>query len=272
MRVRERFGRPFLVAVGQLWARSGPVSGVGGTGAWGRLSGAAIRGPWSRRPVSPQVAGISPDLGGGFWSSCVPLSPAVPRTHDGRNSWRPRGFLWASGGPAAGAEGLLDALAGDLVTAGYAVGVGGEQDMHTVPGAGRDFGGWGAGGQPQRQRGMAKVVRGGAPARCVPGPDGRGTGLVPNPAIRAFAERPAAGTLEQPPIIGAPESRTCQRRRRASCGGTGTVLMAPSGRCLRPRDSREVPLPVQARADRGRDPVRSAFHATAASPRGTGDC
>ena len=35
---------------------------------------------------------------------------------------------------------------------------------------------------------------------------GRGTGLVPDPAIEAFADRAAAGTLEQPPIGGAPES------------------------------------------------------------------
>jgi hypothetical protein len=39
---------------------------------------------------------------------------------------------------------LFDVLAGDLVVAGYAVGVDGEQDMHAVPGAGSDFGGRGA--------------------------------------------------------------------------------------------------------------------------------
>jgi hypothetical protein len=59
-------------------------------------------------------------------------------------------------GPAAGVEGFLDVLAGDLVAADYAVGVGGEQDMQAVPGAGGDFGGRGAGGQPQRQRGMTR--------------------------------------------------------------------------------------------------------------------
>jgi hypothetical protein len=53
---------------------------------------------------------------------------------------------------------LLNLLAGDLVVAGDAVGVDGEQDTYAVPGAGSDFGGRGAGGQPQRQRGMAKVV------------------------------------------------------------------------------------------------------------------
>jgi hypothetical protein len=51
------------------------------------------------------------------------------------------GFLWASGGPVAGVEGFLDVLAGDLVAAGYAVGVDGQQDRHAVPGARRDFGG-----------------------------------------------------------------------------------------------------------------------------------
>src|ERR1035441_4455554 len=69
-------------------------------------------------------------------SSCVPLSPAVARTHDGRDSRRLRGISWASGGPLAGAEGLLDLLAGDLVAAGYAVGVDGEQDTHAVPATG----------------------------------------------------------------------------------------------------------------------------------------
>jgi hypothetical protein len=44
MRVRERSGRPFPVAVGQLWARSGLVSGLGDQSARDRLSGAVIRG------------------------------------------------------------------------------------------------------------------------------------------------------------------------------------------------------------------------------------
>jgi len=76
---------------------------------------------------------------------------------------------------------LLDVLAGDLVAAGYAVGVDGEQDMHAVPGAGGDLGGRGAGGQPQRQCGMAKVVgaacRLGAPA-VTSGPSGRSTDMT----------------------------------------------------------------------------------------------
>jgi len=179
----------------------------------------------------------------------------VARTHDGRNSRGVPAFWWASCGPRARAEGLLDVLAGDLVAAGYAVGVDGEQYMHAVPGAGSDFSGRGAGGKPQRQRGMAKVV--GAACRlgaCLAWA-GRGTGLVPDPAIEAFAERAAAGTLEQPPIFGAPEGPQVPAQEAGKLRGIGTVLMAPSGRCLRLRGSRGVPLPVQARADRGRDAV-----------------
>jgi hypothetical protein len=81
----------------------------------------------------------------------------------------------------AGAEGLLDLLAGDLVAAGHAVCVDGEQDTHAVPGAGSDFGGRGAGGQPQRQRVMTKVVgAAGRPGACL-ARDRCGTGLVPDP-------------------------------------------------------------------------------------------
>jgi len=109
-------------------------------------------------------------------------------------------------GAVAGAEGLLDVLAGDLVAAGYAVGVDSEPDSHAVPGASRDLGGRGAGGQPQRQCGMAQIV-GAAhrPGACPVLRHGRGAGLVPDPAVEAFAERAAAGTPEQSPIFGAPE-------------------------------------------------------------------
>ena len=75
-----------------------------------------------------------------------------------------------------------------------------------MPGAGSDLGGRGAGGQPQRQRGMPKVV--GAACRlgtCPVFRDGCGAGLVPDPAVEAFADRAAAGTPEQPPIFGASE-------------------------------------------------------------------
>jgi hypothetical protein len=150
---------------------------------------------------------------------------------------------------------LLDVLAGDLVAAGYAVGVDGEQDTHAVPGAGSDFGGRGAGGQPQRQRGMAQIVGAAHRLGACLARDGCGAGLVPDPAVEAFAERAAAGTPEQPPIFGAPESPQVLAQEAGKLRGIGTVLIAPSGRCLRPRSSRGVPLPVQARADRGRDPV-----------------
>ena len=101
MRVREQFGRPFPVAVGQWWARSGLVSGSG-TGAPG------IGCPESRsiEPISrsafSQVTDASPGLGRGVRSTCVRLSPAVARTYDGRDFGRPRGLLRASRGPSAG--------------------------------------------------------------------------------------------------------------------------------------------------------------------------
>ena len=75
-----------------------------------------------------------------------------------------------------------------------------------MPGAGSDLGGRGAGGQPQRQRGMTQIVGAARrPGACPVLRDGRGAGLVPDPAIKAFADRAAAGTPEQPPIFGAPE-------------------------------------------------------------------
>ncbi len=105
----------------------------------------------------------------------------------------------------AGAEGLLNVLAGDLAAAGYAVRVDGEQDTYAVPGAGSDLGGRRAGGQPQRQRGMAKVVGTACRLGAFLAWDGRGTGLVPDPAVEAFAERAASGAPEQPPVCGASE-------------------------------------------------------------------
>jgi len=150
---------------------------------------------------------------------------------------------------------LLNVLAGDLAVARDAVGVDGEQDMHAVPGAGGDLGGRGAGGQ--RQRGMAKVV--GAVdwlSACPVLRHGCGVGLVPDPAVEAFAEPAAAGPLEQPPIFGASEGLQVPAQEAGKLRGIGTVLMAPSGRCLRLRGSRGVPLPVHVRADRGRDAVR----------------
>ena len=223
------------------------------------MSGIARPGPRSMEPtyLVNISAGHRPLTGSGrrVRSSCVPLSPAVARTYGGQGSRHLRGFLWASGGPADGAEGSLG-LAGDLVAAGYAVRVDGEQGTHAVPGAGSDLGGRGAGGQPQRECGMAQVV--GAAHRLGACPvlrHGRGAGLVPDPAVEAFAERADAGTPEQPPIFGASEGLQVPAEEAGKLRGIGTVLMVPSGRCLRLRGSRGVPLPVQARADRGRDPV-----------------
>ena len=105
---------------GQLWARSGLVSGLWRTGARDRPSGAAIREPASPVGISAGHRRLT-GSGGGFGSSCAPFSPAVARTHDGRDSRRLRGLSWASRVPTAGAEGLLDVLAGDLVAAGHAV-------------------------------------------------------------------------------------------------------------------------------------------------------
>jgi hypothetical protein len=112
----------------------------------------------------------------------------------------------------AGVEGFLDVLAGDLVAAGYAVGVDGEQDTHAVPGAGSDLGGRGAGGQPQRQRSMTQVVGAACPSGACLARDGGGVGLVPDPAMEAFAERTAAGTPEQAPVCGAPHGQEPDRR------------------------------------------------------------
>ena len=71
-RVRERFGRPFPVAVGQLWARFWLVSGSGDRGAWDRLSGAVIHGAVS--PVSIS-AGQGRFIGRNRWC-LVQLCPA----------------------------------------------------------------------------------------------------------------------------------------------------------------------------------------------------
>ena len=70
MRVRERFGRPFPVAVGQLWARSSLVSGLRGAEYPGSLG--QDRGRWSRAAglVFVQVTGIT-------WILRVVSDPAV---------------------------------------------------------------------------------------------------------------------------------------------------------------------------------------------------
>src|ERR1039457_5036439 len=75
--------------------------------------------------------------------------------------------------------------------------------------------------------------RGGGPAGCLSlFRHGCGAGLVPDPAVEAFAERAAAGTPEQPPICGAPEGLKVPAQEAGKLRGIGTVLMAPSGRCL----------------------------------------
>jgi hypothetical protein len=145
---------------------------------------------------------------------------------------------------------LLDVLAGDLVAAGYAVGVDGEQDTHAVPGAGRDFGGRGAGGQPQRQRGMAQIVGAAHQLGACLARDGCGAGLVPDPAVEAFAERAAAGTPEQPPIFGAPESPQVQAQEEAATDATiGNRNSKPSTSPMATAESRTaVATPKLSRA------------------------
>lgn len=45
-------------------------------------------------------------------------------------------------------QGPADVRGGNLAVTGQPVGVGGQQDVDAVPGAGGDVGGWGAGSQP----------------------------------------------------------------------------------------------------------------------------
>jgi hypothetical protein len=143
----------------------------------------------------------------------------VARTYDGTGFLASMPVLVGQRGPLAGAEGLLDVLAGDLVAAGYAVGVDGEQDAPAVPGAGSDFGGRGAGGQPQRRRGMAEVV--GAAGRLGACPvlrHGCGAGLVPDPAVNETRRRPIRGHLRLSPPYGT-ERHVSQCVCRSGRGG-----------------------------------------------------
>jgi hypothetical protein len=170
---KERFGRPSPVAVGQWWARFWLVSGSLRMGARGRRSRAVMDGadcsdPCFRRSGMTNLIWVEAP-----GSHCVPLGPAVARTHDGQDSGGLRRFLWASGGPAAGVEGFLDVLAGDLVAARYAVGIDGEQDADAVPGAGSDLGGHRrpatATARHDAGRRDAGVPRPAGPRRCGPG-------------------------------------------------------------------------------------------------------
>jgi hypothetical protein len=102
MRVRERFGRRLTMSVGQLWARSGLVSGLRRSGPGGGVQGiVSSGGPLGR--VFPQVTDGSPALAWRTGSSGVLLRPAVTQTHDGRKPPAPRVFSRASRVPAGAA-------------------------------------------------------------------------------------------------------------------------------------------------------------------------
>ena len=104
-------------------------------------------------------------------------------------------ILVGQSGASCWAEGLLDVLAGDLVVAGYAVGVDVEQDPTCCVRRGQRSGGRGAGGQPQRQHGMAKVVGAGRLGACPVYRNGCGAGLsVPNTRAPGRSGHFIAGT------------------------------------------------------------------------------
>ena len=48
-----------------------------------------------------------------------------------------------------------------------------------------------------------------------------GAGLVPDPAVEAFAERAAAGALEQPPVFGASEGLQVPAEETGELRGSG---------------------------------------------------
>ena len=62
--------------------------------------------------------------------------------------------------------------------------------------------------------------------------DGRGAGLMPDPAVEAFAERPASGTPEQPPVCSAPVSAQVMAEQADKLRRDGYIRIAPSGRSL----------------------------------------
>ena len=172
-----------------------------------------------------------------------------------RHPWRWR-RSWCSGGPSGRAEGPVDVLAGDLVAAGDAVGVEGEQDTTLCPArAAVSAGGRGAAGQPQRQRGMAQVVGAAHPPGRLSPPPGMaaGAGLVRHPArrgLRAAGRRGRPGTAAdlgrtRKPAgasgAGPPGPAQCQdrrpERRRHSPEHAGSCQAAGVGRApaARPR-------------------------------------
>jgi hypothetical protein len=101
-----------------------------------------------------------------------------------------------------------------------------------------------------------KVVGAAGRLGACPARDGCGAGLVPDPAAEACAERAAAGTAEQPPIVGAPEGPRVPVQEAGKLRGDRDRPGGAFGAVLEAAGSRGVPLPVQARADRGRDAVR----------------
>jgi hypothetical protein len=111
------------------------------------------------------------------------------------------------------AEGVSDLLVEVLVVAVDAVGVGGEQDVDAVAGAGGDLGGFAAGVEPEGEGGVAQVVGpSGEGSGGEFGAEGAGAGVVPGAAVDRFAEYPAAGA-------GGRAARL--RRCRGGAGGGG---------------------------------------------------
>jgi hypothetical protein len=127
------------------------------------------------RSVSPALAGELRHL--------VGCGGAEPGASEVRIEYA--SLLGWVGGLVIGMYGQLEDAKRDLYMAGHAPGKG--------PGGGDSRPGTGV---------VGAACRLGACLAWV----GRGTGLVPDPAVEAFAERAAAGTPEQPPVCRAPES------------------------------------------------------------------
>ena len=148
------------------------------------------------------------------------------------------GVCAGSCGPAGGpgwVEGFLDVLAGDLVTAGYAVGIDAEQDTHAVPGAGSDFGGGHrrpATATAQHDAGCrdASVPRPAGPRRCGPGARSGRSGFRlaargGHPNSRPSRRTRRRQALEQEPDELRTWGLSCWRRR-AGVSGRGLAWRA----------------------------------------------
>jgi hypothetical protein len=123
---------------------------------------------------------------------------------------------------AAGVEAALDLPVGDVILAVDAVDVDGEQRADAVAGVPGDFGGCGAGVQPQGQGGVAQVVRAPGEWRGRCGPESQDAGGVPGAAVAAFAERATAGHQPGAAIeIEAEAEIWCLPREREEAGFTG---------------------------------------------------